>query len=128
MNQTKKIGIGIVGGTFVVLMIIGFFSPSIEYSCYTDFKFQYLESDYVSAGNIIKKELMKSVDDRIVLPSMSVYSVSSLENPSGPEIYTIRFKGEYQENSTEMLLIKDSLEKIPEISELTGPSTWCPPK
>jgi len=118
-----------IGGGFLVLLVIAFFvPPEMEYTCYTDFKFQYNEKDYVNANDEIRKELLKSVDDKIVLPSMSVYSISTPQNPSNPEIYTLRFKGEFQENSTEMLLIRDSLEKIPEIFDLSGPSIWCPPK
>lgn len=117
-----------IGGGFFVLLVIAFLFPSdIEYSCYSIFKFQYVERDYVSSERAIEKELLENIDGRIDLPRLNVYSTGFPNaDPPKPEIFTLQFELRYQENSTEIQLVRDSLEKIPEISNLRGPSTWCP--
>jgi len=119
-----------IGGGFLVLLVIAFLFPSdIKYSCYSVFKFQYDETDYVSSGQAIEKELLENIDGRIDLPRLNVYSTSFPNaDPPQSKVFTLEFELIYQENSTEMQLVRDSLEKIPEISDLSGPSTWCPPE
>jgi hypothetical protein len=125
MNKNIKIIIiGIVGFMFLSTAY-SFFNPRTpEYTCYTDFQFQYDKPDYVNAKVIV--EQIKNDVNNISLPYMYVYSVGSA--PDRPIIYTLRIQGEHMDDSIEIKSIRTVLEQIPEISELTNSSTYCPPK
>jgi len=119
--------IGCAVGLFFLIQVNHFFNPPpLEYSCFTDFKFQLDLQDYSNAS-IVDENIKKELGDEFSLPRIYTYSTFS-PTSGNPPIYTLRIQGEYSENSSMINSIKEILETMPEVSQLTGLSIYCPPK
>lgn len=127
MKKSYKILIGCLVGGFILIQVNHFFNPPpSEYTCYTDFKFHLDLQDY-SKMSFVDENIKKELSDEFSLPRIYTYG-STFPASDQTSIYTLRITGEYSENSPMIDAIKGILETMPEVSQLTGPSIWCPPK
>ena len=127
MKKSYKILIGCIVGGLILIQVNHFFNPPpLEYTCYTDFKFQFDLQDYSNAS-IVAENIRKELVDEFSLPRIYTFG-TWFPDSERPPIYTLRIVGEFSENSPIIKAIKEILETMPEVSQLTGPSIWCPPK
>ena len=114
-------------GLFFLIQVNHFFNPPpLEYSCFTDFKFKLELQDY-SKASFVDENIKKELSDEFSLPQIYTYGNAYSPGSGGPETYTLRIRGEYSETSPMINSIKEILETMPEVSQLTGPSIYCPP-
>ena len=128
MNKIKSIilvtGIGII----VSLFTLSFFGVFYNYEDYCGqyFSFEYDEQDYVSPIKEVKEYLSSDVGNRIDVDNMSGYGSSAPNaDPPIPTKWHIQIQDRWMKTTTDIEIIKNSLENNPKIHNLQGPFSIC---
>ena len=127
MKNLYKILIGSAAVVFIFIQVNYFFNPPpLQYTCYTDFKFNLELQDYSNAS-IVDEKIKQELGNDFSLPQ--IYTWGSYSPDSGiPPVYTLRMNGEHLDNKIMINSVKEILETMPEISQISGPSIYCPLK
>lgn len=120
------IGSGI-GIALLIILTIGFFSPSYDFGCVTTIQFQYDKEDYENVDRTIREELRKHIDDNELVDSVYTVTDDNRIDLSIISKTTLHISGEYSEDSREVSLIKDALAKNTKVSKISESSIYCVP-
>jgi len=120
------VGFGLIAGSpFLFLMIfLSMFDSGTGY-CNTDllfFKYSGTDFDSTQILDNLKAELERNYDSSYV---QLIDSSMIIKHKGFPEIYIIKFVNDLEPNSTETLAIMTSLEKVNNVSEVSGPHGRC---
>jgi hypothetical protein len=127
VKNSYKILIGCLVVGVIAIQVTYFFNPpQTENSCFTDFKFSLQLEDYSNAS-IVDEKIKKELGNDFSLPQMYTWGVYSPDSGI-PPVYTLRMNGEHIDDSTMMNSVREILETMPEVSQITGPSIYCPSK
>ncbi len=126
MSNKLIIGSGI-GFAFLIILTIGYFNSSPNFGCVTTIQFLYDKEDYENVDRTIREELRKHIADHDLVDSVYTgYDENRIDLSIIPKAI-LHIPGEYSDNSEEVSLIKEALEKNPKISNISKSSSICIP-
>lgn len=126
MSNKLIIGSGI-GFAFLIILIIGYFNPAPNFGCVTTIQFLYDKEDYENVDRTIREELRKHIDDHDLVDSVYTGYGEDRTDLSVIPKAILHIPGEYSDNSEEVNVVKDALEKNPKISNISNSSSICIP-